>query len=297
MPRGALATLLYALTRNSAVRYRFDNSIEAIEDDGARVDVRFRSGERRHYDIVVGADGMHSNVRRLVFGPEAPFNRYLGYTFNLFSMPNDWGLSHGAIVYAEAGRAAGAFAVRDSPKVFSFLIFATERPPFSVNPSVAEQIERTAAVFADHGWEVPRLLEAMRHADDLFFDTVVRSGCRAGPRGVWAWSATPRSRRPSYQARARASRWSVPMCWRESSLRMTTRSMRSRLTSVPCARSPRPTRPWRPRRADRSLPRTQEQLDVRNRVLASLASRGPAKMPGGNARDVHNALRLPDYER
>ena len=165
LPRGALATLLCALTRNSAVRYRFDDSIEAIEDDGARVDVRFRSGERRHYDIVVGADGMHSNVRRLVFGPEAPFNRYLGYTFNLFSMPNDWGLSHGAIVYAEAGRAAGAFAVRDSPKVFSFLIFATERPPFSVNPSVAEQIERTAAVFADRGWEVPRLLEAMRHAD------------------------------------------------------------------------------------------------------------------------------------
>jgi 2-polyprenyl-6-methoxyphenol hydroxylase-like FAD-dependent oxidoreductase len=298
LPRGALATRLYALTRNSAVRYRFDDSIEAIEDDGARVDVRFRSGERRHYDIVVGADGMHSNVRRLVFGPEAPFNRYLGYTFNLFSMPNDWGLSHGAIVYAEAGRAAGAFAVRDSPKVFSFLIFATERPPFSVNPSVAEQIERTAAVFADHGWEVPRLLEAMRHADDLFFDTVsqIRMPCwskgRVGLVGDAAFAPSFLSGQGTSLALVGAYVLAGELAAHDNPVD----------AFAAYERTVRPFAEANQALATKEggsffLPRTQEQLDVRNRVLASLASRGPAKMPGGNARDVHNALRLPDYER
>jgi hypothetical protein len=82
----------------------------------------------------------------------------------MFSMPNDLGRSHGAIVYAEAGRAAGALAVRDSPELFVFLVFGTERPPFGAYPDKAEQIRRTSAVFANDGWEVPRLLDALRRA-------------------------------------------------------------------------------------------------------------------------------------
>ena len=80
----------------------------------------------------------------------------------MFSMPNDLGRSHGAIVYAEAGRAAGALAVRDSPELFVFLVFGTERPPFGAYPDKAEQIRRTSAVFAND--EVPRLLDALRRA-------------------------------------------------------------------------------------------------------------------------------------
>ena len=131
--------MLYGLTKDSAVRYRFKDSIEAFEDDGAGVDVRFTSGERQRYDVVIGADGIHSNTRRLAFGPEEPFSHYLGSTLNIFSMPNDLGLCHGAIVYAEAGRAAGALAVRDSPELFVFLVFATDTPPFGAHPDKAEQ--------------------------------------------------------------------------------------------------------------------------------------------------------------
>ena len=144
LPRGELTNQLYGLTKDSAVRYRFKDLIEALEDDGAGVDVRFTSGERQRYDVVIGADGIHSNTRRLAFGPEEPFSHYLGSTFNIFSMPNDLGLSHGAIVYAEAGRAAGALAVRDSPELFVFMVFGTARPPFGAHPDKAEQIRRTS---------------------------------------------------------------------------------------------------------------------------------------------------------
>ncbi len=139
--------MLYGLTKNSRVHYRFDDSIETLEDDGAGVDVRFKSGERQRYDVVIGADGLHSNTRRLAFGPEEPFSRYLGSTFNLFSVPNDLGLSHGGAVYAEPGRAAGLFAVRDSSDLFAFLIFATDTPAVRRASNEAEQIQRTAAVF------------------------------------------------------------------------------------------------------------------------------------------------------
>ena len=172
LPRGTLAALLYDQTRTGAVRYRFNDSIESLEDDGSGVDIRFRSGARDRYDMVIGADGLHSRVRQLVFGPEKQFSHYLGFCFNIFSMPNDMGLSYGGISYSEAGRSAGAFAMRDSKEVLAFLNFATDEPPFGANIDVEEQYGRTAAVFADGGWEVPRLLEAMRDAKDLFFDTV-----------------------------------------------------------------------------------------------------------------------------
>jgi 2-polyprenyl-6-methoxyphenol hydroxylase-like FAD-dependent oxidoreductase len=298
LPRGGLTTLLYELTRKSAVRYRFADSIETLDDDGAGVDVRFRSGERGRYGVVIGADGLHSNVRRLAFGPEAPFNRYLGYTFNLFSMPNDWGLSHGAIVYAEAGRAAGVFVVRDSPTAFGFLTFAAEKPPFGAHPVVAEQLERTDAVFASGGWEVPRLLDAMRHADDLFFDTVsqIRMPGWSKGRVVLAGDAAFASSFLSGQgtsvalvgayvlagelaahanpADAFASYERIVRPFAEANQALATREGGSFL-----------------------LPRTRQELDARNRVLASLASEGASKLPTGNAREVHNALRLPDYER
>ena len=85
LPRGTLTTLLYGLTSNSRVRYRFADSIEALEDDGAGVDVSFKGGDRQRYDVVIGADGLHSNTRRLAFGPETPFNHHLGASFNLFA--------------------------------------------------------------------------------------------------------------------------------------------------------------------------------------------------------------------
>ncbi len=296
LSRGTLTTLLYGLTRHSKVRYRFDDSIEAIADDGAGVDVRFKSGERQRYDVVIGADGLHSHTRRLVFGPEEPFNHYLGYTFNLFSMPNDRGLSHGAIVYAEAGRAAVVLAVRDNPELFVGLIFATQTPPFGARLDKAEQIRRNYAAFADGGWEVPRLLDAMRQADDLFFDTVsqIRMPCwskgRVALTGDAAYAPSFRSGQGtsialvgSYvlagefaahddPADAFAAYERIVRPFVEANQALATREAGSLL-----------------------LPRTREQLETRNRMLASLQDGHAAKAFSGHAREVHSSLRLPDY--
>jgi 2-polyprenyl-6-methoxyphenol hydroxylase-like FAD-dependent oxidoreductase len=296
LPRGALTTLLYGLTQDSRVRYRFEDSIEAIEDDSAGVDVRFSSGERQRYDVVIGADGLHSNTRRLAFGPEAPFSRYLGYTFNLFSVPNDLGLSHGAVVYAEAGRAAGVLAVRDSSELFAFLIFATQTPPFGAHPDKAKQIQRTAAVFADGGWEVPRLLEAMRRADDLYFDTVsqIRMPCWSKGRVALVGDA---AFAPSFRSGQGASLALVGAYVLAGELAAHANPADA------FAAYERTLRPFV--EANQALaikedgnfllPRTQEELDARNRMLAAFEPRRSGADLSGKARAVHSALTLPDY--
>ena len=173
LPRGALTSVLYDLARDGEeVRYLFNDSIDALRDDGAGVDVRFRSGAERRFDIVIGADGMHSNVRALVFGPEAPFTRHLGFCFNVFSVPNDLGLSHEAVIYAEPGRVAGVYAVGDSHTLLAFLNFATDESPFHSPTVVDKQRQRTAEIFSHGGAIFRRFVEAMQRADDLFFDTV-----------------------------------------------------------------------------------------------------------------------------
>jgi 2-polyprenyl-6-methoxyphenol hydroxylase-like FAD-dependent oxidoreductase len=298
LPRGELTAMLYGLTRNSRVRYRFDDSIEAIEDDGTGVNVRFKNGERQRYDVVIGADGLHSNTRRLVFGPEAPFSHYLGYTFNLFSMPNDVGLSHGAIVYAEVGRAAGVYAVRDNPDLFVFLIFATETPPFDAHPDKAEQIQRTATLFAEGGWEVPRLVDALRRADDLFFDTVSQirmpswSKGRVALVGDAAYAPSFRSGQGTSIALAGAYVLAGELAAQDdpvdafAAYERIVRPFVEANQALAIKKS-----------GDYFLPRTQEELDARNRMLAALKAGRTGNDVSGAARAVHSALTLPDYSR
>ncbi len=93
--RGDLADALYASVRDD-VEFLFGDAIDTLDQSppgGPGVEVTFLSGRRRTFDLVIGADGMHSQTRRAVFGAEEQFHRYLGYCFALFTMPNAFGLS------------------------------------------------------------------------------------------------------------------------------------------------------------------------------------------------------------
>lgn len=174
LPRGTLTSLLYGRTLGTGVRYRFDDSIEALEQDDETAAVTFQSGEQRHFDLVIGADGMHSRTRELTFGPETDFSVYLGHCFNGFSMSNLLHLSHEAITHASPGRAAVQFAVDDSDVVHAFLVFSAEEPPFTRTPDLAVQRALTARLFENEGWIVPQMVQAMQAADDLYADVVAQ---------------------------------------------------------------------------------------------------------------------------
>lgn len=298
LPRGVLSALLYDRSRTGAVHYRFNDSIETLGDDGFGVEIQFKSGERHRYDVVVGADGLHSRTRQLVFGPEEQFSHYLGFCFNIFSMPNDIGLSHGGITYGEAGRSAGAFAVRDSKEMFAFLNFATKEPPFGADANVEEQYKRTAAVFANGGWDVPRLLEAMRHAKDLFFDTVSQirmptwSSGRVALVGDAAFAPSFLSGQGTSLALVGAYVLAGELASQDN-------------PSAAFTAYERVTKPFveanqalaTKGNGSLFLPRTNQEVEARNRILAAFAAGEGIGARSDHARDVHSMLSLPDYAK
>ncbi|THA34051.1 FAD-dependent oxidoreductase [Streptomyces sp. A1277] len=168
--RGDLAAILYALVRDD-VEFLFGDSIDTLVESGQGVDVTFHSGQRRTFDLVIGADGMHSRTRESLFGPEEQFHRYLGYCFAIFTMPNTFGLSHEVVVWNTPGKAAALYAVGDDDELHAFLNFHQPEPPFDALRNPDAQRDLVAATFAGAGWEVPGMVNAMRDADDLFFDT------------------------------------------------------------------------------------------------------------------------------
>ncbi|MFG2550729.1 FAD-dependent monooxygenase [Streptomyces sp. NPDC048581] len=170
--RGDLTEALHTAVRDD-VEFLFNDSIDTLDQSsGHGVDVTFRGGSRRTFDMVFGADGLHSRTRAFLFGPEEQFHRYLGYCFAGFTMRNTFGLSDELLMWNTPGRAAALYAVGGNDDVHALLNFAHPEPPFDAFRNPEAQRDLVAAVFADAGWEVPGMLAAMRDADDLFFDGV-----------------------------------------------------------------------------------------------------------------------------
>ncbi|MGI5129623.1 FAD-dependent monooxygenase [Pseudonocardia sp. CA-107938] len=169
LPRGDLTAILYAATRND-VEYVFSDSIAGLQQDPSGVGVTFERSAPRTFDLVVGADGLHSIVRRLAFGPEERYRHDLGLNYAGFSVPNTFGLAQEAVIYNVPGRAAALYAVRGRSEVIALLAFAG--PPSGARHDVAAQQALVTAAFTGLGWHVPEVLGRMEGAADFYFDTV-----------------------------------------------------------------------------------------------------------------------------
>lgn len=169
LPRGDLAALVYG-TVADRVEAIFGDSIAGLEQHAGGVRVVLEHGGEREFDLVVGADGLHSNVRRLAFGAGAGEEKHLGCRVAAFVAegyrPRD------ELVYVThnvPGRQVGRFALRGDRTMFLFVFRSGAE-------AVADDIAAHRAVlrreFADAGWECPRILDAMEAADALYFDEV-----------------------------------------------------------------------------------------------------------------------------
>jgi len=163
VPKRELTRLLHEVTADR-VRYVFGDSITSIRDGH----VEFERGPAAEYDLVIGADGVRSNVRRLVFGPDGLV--HLGMSGVGFSLPNHLGLDHGGLLWQHNGAAVYLCSAAEPERLTVGMSFATDSPKLERRPR-AEQEAAVRAAFAGYGWEIPDLLDAMATADDFRFDS------------------------------------------------------------------------------------------------------------------------------
>lgn len=169
LPRGDLASAVYA-TIEDKVETIFGDSISTVEQRDDGVGLAFDGGAPRDFDLLIGADGLHSNVRRLVFGPERNFEHYLGCKVAACVVdgyrPRDELVY---VTYAAPGRQLARVALRGDRTMFLF-IFRAERP--STGGSGLAPKDELRNEFGDVGWESREMLAALDDVDDLYFDVV-----------------------------------------------------------------------------------------------------------------------------
>ncbi|WEN16662.1 FAD-binding domain [Rhodanobacter sp. AS-Z3] len=171
LARSDIAASIYALL-DDRVETIFDDSIAAIDDDGQRVRIRFEHAAPREVDLLVGADGLHSRVRELAFGPESKFEYPLGCQVAAFEVesyrPRDQLVS---VMHGVPGRYVSRFPIRDDKTLF-FLAFRDE---YLAGASPSNEAERKLALttaFADLDWECPQIISALPDVRNLYFDKI-----------------------------------------------------------------------------------------------------------------------------
>lgn len=159
----------------------FGDSVASIEQFGEGVHVGFERGTARDFDLVIGADGLHSRVRELVFGAEERFEKYLGYKAVAFEAagyrPRDELVY---VMFTEVGQQVARFSMHDDRTMFLFT-FADASVDGLEDASAVKTALRKR--FGQSGWECPAILDALEASEDIYFDRVSQIRMESWTRG------------------------------------------------------------------------------------------------------------------
>ncbi len=271
----------------------FGDEIAGLEQSADGVEVQFKHAPGRRFDLVIAADGLHSNVRRLVFGPQERFEHGLGYAVAAFEVsgyrPRDEDVY---VIYNEPGRMLARFALHEDRTLFLF-VFSTGDTIEGAH-SLAAQKRVLWERYRGARWECQRILAELDRTESLYFDRVSQIKMDAWSKGrvalvgdaafcpsLLAGQGSALAMTASYVL---AGELSEAQGHHEEAFRRYEARLRPFIASKQKGAE---------RFATAFAPNTRFGLFVRNQAIRATAIPGLAKLTFG--RDIIDSLRLPDY--
>ena len=167
--RGDLETVIYESVKDRAP-IRFGTSIRRLEVQADAVEVEFSDGKSDSFDLVIGAGGIHSNVRKLLWGDESQFSRYLGFYVACSVIDNFFDTNDTFLGHFEPSLQVSVYSIGQN-KLATFFAFRSDKLDIHTRE---EQKVLLAKRLDGLGWVIPQLMEGTKQADDFFFDAVAQ---------------------------------------------------------------------------------------------------------------------------
>lgn len=292
LPRSALSRLLFSKVRDS-IETIFGDEIVALEQQTDSVRVAMKHASDRRFDLVIGADGLHSSVRKLAFGPQSRFEKHLGYAVAAFEAsgyrPRDEDVY---IMYGEPGRMLGRFTLHDNRTLFLFVFVANR---LELPAMLDGQKALLRDLYGRGGWECKKILCELDGADELYFDSVSQiimknwSRERVALIGDAAFCVSLLAGQGSALAMIAAYVLAGELGVTKGQYQQAFANYEARLRSYIDAKQRGAVR-----FAGAFAPRTRTGLHFRNLVVKAFAIPGVARLAIG--KDIADGIDLPDYQ-
>lgn len=160
----------------------FNESIERIKQRDDDVEVKYKDGRTEYYDLVIGADGLHSRTRRMVFDMNEYELYHLGIYFSVFSMPNYLHLNHIEIQF-EANQKLISITSDKNPKMAEAAFMFRLKNDLQNIRDINDQQKVLRDTFQGFGWETSKILELIPKNDDFYFDSVSQVKMKSWTKG------------------------------------------------------------------------------------------------------------------
>jgi 2-polyprenyl-6-methoxyphenol hydroxylase-like FAD-dependent oxidoreductase len=170
--RDDLVDILYAKVKDT-VAYKFGNRITYLDQNPENVNVTFKDETADTYDFVIGADGIHSGVRKLIFGKEEQFTHFLNFYFSVFTVDGSLGEQNYALMYNTPNNMATVYFYNNDSADTLLAFRAPNKITFD-RYDIQGQKQIVIDAFEGLGWKVPQILEELRQADNFYLD----QGCQ-----------------------------------------------------------------------------------------------------------------------